>query len=395
MNKPQFIHFGCWGELNNYPNFFPHFQTVMNCLESYITKNTNIKFLTIAGDNYYSYKDKSERPKTKTFIEENFVHIMESLKENSRDIPKYILWGNHEIDDLIDYYVEYSDQIGRETEKTIIDENDKQCFVLNKQLEWITKNKDHQFKNFQNVDINTEFKNTLVIMLDTTIYFDDTLIDCYNKYNILSGEEQNASHKNIQEIREKQLEQVRYYLIDGANKKNIIFIGHHPLYICTNKTMNKEEGEKGNGWNNHIKYFYEALKEELKQKKIYHLCADTHCYQKTTVHIPNIPIITQYIVGTGGAQYHKCKNSCASIKNNIIQTTDNQTPGFLRCIFNKENPSGDEWEFFFKNCSSDIAGKNIQRKKIKKKRRSKKKKKDKWERKKVKYNKTKGKKKQK
>ena len=45
--------------------------------------------------------------------------------------------------------------------------------------------------------------------------------------------------------------------------------------------------------------FYSELKESIIGKKIYHICSDTHFYEKGKFKIDDLTI-TQYIVGTGG-----------------------------------------------------------------------------------------------
>lgn len=253
----NFIHFGCWNNINN------NTINVLKMLDMYIKKN-NIEFLSIAGDNYYPDKYK----KDKTFNLEKFKVSFDLL--NKIDIPKYIIYGNHDILDFED------------------------CRNLFEQIKYKDGN---NFIFYDGIKYNN-YDNTIIFFLDSTIYElykeDAFLIEdtCY-KYIF-------PQFNKISDIINYQYEYIKHLLLSFKNKKNIIFTFHHPL-------ISKYISSKGNVKETYlyklIDEFYIKLYDLLHDKNIYHLCADTHFYQNGNINITfndkNL-IIKQHIVGTGG-----------------------------------------------------------------------------------------------
>jgi len=143
----KFIHFGCWNngycDINSGTNGL---SMTMRKLNQYLELNKDIGFMTIAGDNYYPDKIKDGETKIKRMNIENMISGINCLP---KDIKKYILLGNHEYDPMID-------ESGKKIE----------CISLIKQREEFLK----QTSIFFNDIIHYIYNNTLIIMLDTTIY---------------------------------------------------------------------------------------------------------------------------------------------------------------------------------------------------------------------------------
>ena len=252
----DFIHFGCWNNIEG------NVINVINFLKKYIQKN-KIDFINIAGDNYYPQKIKKDGVKEKIFKYDNFKVGFELLSQI--DIEKNMIFGNH---DILDF---------------------KDCISLIKQKE---------IKNFNiyNKFMSKSFDNTIIFYLDSTVYelFEEGDKEIVNTcYKFIY-----PKFRTIKNIIDFQLEYVKYKLQE-RDYTNIIFTFHHPIftgYISKKGVLKSAYLEK-------LKDFYVNLYELIKEKKIYHLCADTHFYQHGTIEI-NIDdqklIVNQYIVGTGG-----------------------------------------------------------------------------------------------
>lgn len=89
--------------------------------------------------------------------------------------------------------------------------------------------------------------------------------------------------------------------------------------------------------------------DKLSGKNLYYLCADTHNYQTGKVQLPNIPVINQYICGTGGAEQDDCTQKNELTKKNIryFDIVCNKIFGFLIVSIN-----GDSVSFEFINSHS-------------------------------------------
>ena len=92
MSMNNFIHFGCWNNLNK-----GCLINVMKLLKERLKDidKPNIDFLTIAGDNYYPKKEKVEGKKKKIIIPELLNQGFEYLP---REIPIYMILGNHDLE---------------------------------------------------------------------------------------------------------------------------------------------------------------------------------------------------------------------------------------------------------------------------------------------------------
>jgi hypothetical protein len=263
----KFIHFGCW---NNGKCSAENGLTKMTSLLNKTVSKTDFDFITVAGDNYYPGKKIIDDKKVKNFIFEDFKSGFDCLPA---DINKYVIFGNHDIEDIVIDDTEEKICHSLLLQKTIASENDK--YIL-----------------FDNV-INIKDANNLIIMIDTTLYSLDEAQKvnetCYQ--HIFTG----TSSETIKKLIEEQENTIIKLITDSKTVKNIIIIGHHPIIAkVSKKETNIFKPEPG------LIKLYKKLKEITDDKKIYHLCADTHFYQKGIVHIGDFKI-NQYIVGTGGA----------------------------------------------------------------------------------------------
>lgn len=350
----KFIHFGCWGELNKTTKVI----NVLQNIKHYVDTNPDtIKFITIAGDNYYPKKekltisntDKNTEYKVKIYNNLQLNQLMDYLKNVS--IPKYLLWGNHDMLDKTITPIEWevSNRLPNIEERIITIENQykKECMVINGQLDWI-KNNDKQIIPFKQVIINLSFPNTLILMIDTTIYEEDEYSKCYNTNNIFDSKN---NKYNIDNLRNIQLSQIIQALMSNVTQKHIIFIGHHPI---------KSWKKKGIVITTHLYSLFSNLTNFLTNKTIYYLCADTHLYQHSKLYINNNTLpyntitIEQFVVGTGGAETDKLgkltEKSYGFPVDNIDDRYDimiyeqKKEHGFLVCEYREHV---DQWFFSF------------------------------------------------
>jgi predicted CopG family antitoxin len=356
----SFIHFGCWNNgLCDKKKGTNDVSKVMNELNKYARKNIN--FISIAGDNYYPEKIKKEKEKEKEESgkkEENGKKEKGKKKEGDKikiihtnelvsgfnclpdNVEINMILGNHDLETNISN----KEQLYIEDENQMEDMNN--CFILNTE---ITKARKKHI-NFVLQKIYELSENTLIIMIDTSMYEDDAInyIPCYNEYFQKNGvidlpitniiDLQNMQQKYIIDLQKLQRDNILHKL-EELNKtySNIIIIGHHPI-----------TGWKKKNKNNILIHppikFIELLMSIYKKhpsSKYYYLCADLHLYQQGTIKIDDKMVIEQYIVGTGGAELDtaidvepgKTINSDMNIlsyemKQNI------RTNGFLHCIEN-------------------------------------------------------------
>lgn len=348
----KFIHFGCWNKdkcditlKNN------GLSQTMSKLNDFVEKNKDIEFITIAGDNYYPDK-KGKEKKEKTMIVANFLSGVNCLPKH---ILKYVLLGNHEFDKVkVD---------GNETDK---------CYLFNFEKNIFSKLNNTIF--FNDVIYRIFGNNTLIIMIDTTLYemYNDyieekkknpdaelNLYDTCYKYLFLDNNELNEKNigLNFEKLLEKQKEKIENILSIYKKYNNIIFIGHHPIISKKIKIKDGEIKLKIE-INESLINLYKSISDLLNNKKIYHLCADTHNYQTGIITIDRLKI-EQHITGTGGAEQDDCiqvNGKDEQILENVsykINRCENQY-GFLICNENVDDEL--EFQFINSNISSDLEG---------------------------------------
>ena len=342
IKTKSFIHFGCWNnglcDKNKGTNSVSN---VMNKLNKYVNKIENdVDFISIAGDNYYpekikkKEKSKEKGDKIKIIHTNELVSGFDCLPDN---VEINMILGNHDLETNI---------INKE-QLYIENENNKEymnnCFILNTE---ITKARKKNI-NFVLRKIYELSENTLIIMIDTSMYEDDAInyIPCYKKYFQKKG----VIDTHITNIPDLQNMQQKNILIElrKRNKRydNIVIIGHHPITGWKKKNDNILI-------NPAIKFIelLMSIYEKQPSSNYYYLCADLHLYQKGTIKIDDKMVIKQYIVGTGGAELDTAIPVDSAIRVDtaipVYSTLVNiytftyemkqniETNGFLHCIEN-------------------------------------------------------------
>lgn len=304
MNNPKtyrFISFGCWNngqctpvsEINSNRMELNGVTKTMNVLHNFILNTKNMMNLFVLGDNYYPNKIKEKNKEKKKIM--NVEHLMSGV-ECINQIPilnskKYILLGNHDLDnDAFD--------------------SNFHCNILKIQSEFFKQHKMNFFsfgKRFQSKIIGN---NTLIILLDTTMY--ETMSDvemmkyleCYNIFENNTTTE--TLFTNISQLQHKQKHIVQTIISDlpaDKNIKNIITMSHHPILGI----KYKEEADvmKFDTYPLFVDLLCDEIYKKMQHCHFYHISADVHQYQKSFIQIKNndgvVVNVQQYVVGTGGA----------------------------------------------------------------------------------------------
>ena len=375
-NYKSFIHFGCWNykkcDSDNLAEPVKPEDTnitrVMKTLKKYIDKSIDKsqnkpEFLTVAGDNYYFLKNKKKDvgEEQKIFNQEFLLSGFNCLP---KDIKKYVLIGNHDLEN-IDNPLKDPDCSILETQKkfesdggnNIVLDSDRTGPIMHHVLD----------------------DSTIVIMLDTTMYEESEkaikkVMKCYEKMfemNALGVPVNENVLEKIKVMRDNQKQRLADYIASLTAKagtiKNIIVVGHHPLFDL--KTKKDDESGKIKTKEEVMpllnELYYESIYAPLQSVnsgiKYFYLCADLHQYQTGTVTISSLGagtgldagtdadsarpllVIQQYIAGTGGTELEKTpydhskdggvtKNTDKyQITYNIIPTANEYTHGFLVC----------------------------------------------------------------
>ena len=368
----QFIMFGCWNSLNADNGLEKTMATLSNHIQDY-----PVDFIAVAGDNYYpdkgdkkekkgkepkegkkekekdkkekepkeGEKEKEKKPKTKKIIPANLLRGFDLLP---KDVPIKMILGNHDLETNVPSKMELmvEDEL----------EDAGKCSILSLEHRGVDLNQNIQFGLMNSKFMN----NTLVLMIDTSIYDPDDaefFLECYKK-------ELNDENASVSSIILKQHNFINAEIARHPATPNLIIIGHHPITAIKNK----------NGENKLIEPFPLFITELRKLGEYPHitnityLCADLHLYQHGVVtifgsekkhsvnydsstsgnmeSIRNDVTIRQYVVGSGGTALDPLITSDSEIKNknaNILeyQLLENMpySHGFLRCNCNRANPT--------------------------------------------------------
>ena len=307
----SFIHFGCWNYgLCNIDQNQNGVSKVMSELKKYDKK---VNFVIVAGDNYYDFegkrekkekkkdkseekKDKSEEKKIKKFNKDNFESGVTCLNDALKNTKKYILLGNHEFDQLEE-----------------IEEDKEVCNLMRLQK----KTFDGSGYEFFEKVITNELENTLIIMIDSTLYEmsekKDANLYCPNVFPKIE--------RDYSKLIEEQEKQIKDELIKNK-KENVVIVGHHPIITLKKNDKGKLKNEILFG----LKNLFENISTSLNGKKVYYLCADNHLRQEGELEIKGIKI-KQYVSGTGGADLDYCREDIENQLNYRIEIC-NGTYGF-------------------------------------------------------------------
>lgn len=330
QDEEKFIFFGCWNnglcnsnETNISQIHNNDLTNTMLKMRQYQNSNPNeIDYMIVAGDNYYPSKmkkiktemnDKTEKTNktnktekknkkvkiiNKDFLDSGF-HCLQQI-----DIPKYILYGNHDIEFLND-----------------------DCEITRFQQEF-TDNNTVFFHFDEQIQMHRICGNTIIIMLDTTIYDNETNMNCYLfvdglkndeqfKKLVENGENEEARQYVIEKQHTSVINIIHQIIASNDSIENIIFTGHHPILGMKHKG-NKIKHEFMFEFANLIVDFIQSVRTFGRQFTFTHLCADIHNYQETTLtfHFENdFFVIEQYICGTGGADKDDVLDILPSEKN--------------------------------------------------------------------------------
>jgi hypothetical protein len=316
----KFIHFGCWNNgICNIESGENGLSKTMRKIREKISLE-HIDFITIAGDNYYPDKTKIGKEKIKNMITQNFLSGIRCLPDSIR---KYIILGNHEYDNM-----------------RVDGEEKEECYLLKKQREMFTNPNTIFFDDV----IHERYVTTLIIMIDTTIYEiyeenPETLIKdtCFREIFTQISPENKLTIKNLIDHQEREINKI---LSENIDAKNIIIIGHHPIISLKIKVKDGVSTDKENITKELVNLFIN-LGDKLTGKNLYYLCADTHNYQTGKVQLPNMPVINQYICGTGGAEQDECGIKKELSKENIryYDIMCNKIFGFLVVSIDGDNIS--------------------------------------------------------
>ena len=347
----KFWQFGCWNNLNTKKG------KVLGCLPEVLglindrsmPEENKPDLLIISGDNYYPDKseskdDKDETVKKKLIFSEKLKQGIDYLPEN---IKINMILGNHDLKTNDEGNLYINDLETREN-------NDCQIIQLELEALKLKKNVDYFF--FKSQVIN---KDTLLLMIDTSIYEEDSYaniyLPCYNKFfkdNVLYKNE-DLEFDSVRTLRTYQLNKIMRAIERNIYIKNLIIVGHHPIYQVKYKKKEvvplKYMSEIYIKFKPILENIYKILQDNIKY---YYLCSDLHLYQKGKLQItmknskmptePKTMEIQQYIVGTGGTKLDDAlplERQNIYTENNVTYTLEEEREecGFLECIINSDN----------------------------------------------------------
>jgi len=322
----KFIQFGCWNQKFCGDNGNPVSLVAAKVKEA-ISSDQQIKYLIVSGDNYYPIKNKvinlNENPEEREIedlkIEPKIINkkLLESGFNCLPDIPIYLLWGNHDLDNNNALRI-YNTVIGEtpDVKKIEMLTNQSQltaprnCEILQSELEYLSTKSNIKVPDPRINLVTTRYDestNTIVLMIDTTMYDitdkdkNNNLI-CYKQYYANS----NLTVTTLISMQEAQIDEIiRDTIIPNQLIKNIIIVGHHPLLYI----KNKKGKDKIEDLSKMFGMLYNKINVPLKSSgrivDYFYLCSDYHNYQKGRVEIVGSAgnmLINQYIVGTGGTK---------------------------------------------------------------------------------------------
>jgi len=327
----NFIHFGCWNNLNK-----GCLENVMTRLNTRLDKLPSIDFLTVAGDNYYTIKELYNGKKKKFIIPEQMNLGFSYLP---KDIDIYMILGNHDLETNTGQNNFFIDNL-----ENPVSEND--CKVIEYENIALGDNRKIDYK----LSHEKMLKNgTLVLMIDTSMYEStaELFLPCYKAF--LHDES-----ITIEILQAQQLEFIKETVdkYDGEIK-NLIIIGHHPIIGLKLKKSENQTVKDIVNFDDVLKEIYMLLEDSVNY---FYLCADIHLYQSGSISLKIDGIhgihgihgiqrmrIQQYIVGTGGTNLDECPiDSVDKIIENerltYVMTECKEKCGFLECNTNSDIP---------------------------------------------------------
>ncbi len=294
-------------------------------LKKYMTnKNNPVDIVLVAGDNYYPDKTKNEAGKKQKRLNPDDLNAgFIALKDAVQSVQTHVIMGNHDLEKNMDSHP---------NEDCKITELEKMQSSVKVDL----------FKTIRWTD------NTAIVMFDTSIYDTNALgedIECYSKFD------------EPTEIIDKQEKSIMDFLDTEKTKDklftNLIMVGHYP--IVSVKEKQKKGIDKTDTEFNMFSTFVRKICNHLGSDiNYYYLCADVHLYQHGIVKLLNENgsdyTITQYVVGTGGAELDDIPKNLGPFtednieyeikeskkKNGFLVCEENEA-GMLKIMFNETN----------------------------------------------------------
>ena len=383
------IQFGCWNNKNTENGkTVGGLQIVMEAIKKYARKK-HPRFLIVSGDNYYPHKEISaDGNKTGKMVYPAKLNAGFDLLP--RDLQIYMMLGNHDLETNLEKRALQIVDPPNETR----DENN--CEILQMEKANIRGKRNIEFSFFNSKMLK---HGTLVLMIDTSIYEDDSksYLRCYKEF--FKNDTEIDQPINIASLRQHQRKKIKNVLENyKGNIKNIILVGHHPIMYLKYKEnkdekkdkpgksekedktkTEKSEKEKSEKEDKSEKGKSEKDKSEKKPKEkgiiirddinikslleeiyipdvdYHYLCSDSHLYQKGLLTLNfgegKIMEIQQYIVGTGGTKLDDSipveelnkyiEANPVSIKNGIQYVFEEEKAqyGFLECVNTASGPS--------------------------------------------------------
>ena len=322
----RFIHFGCWNNIHS--GLEENMDSIQKFLKLPSSKKNPIDFFSIAGDNYYPKKDKSEKKNKgeKTIVEDDLRAGFNLLPVDDKN--KFVILGNHDLETNM----KFISSSGKET-------YDDSCKILELEKE-ITDEREDTFLNLFKFLFDDESK-TLIIFLDTTMYVNAEDFEkyqaCYRKLPIPVSSTKSSNYQD--RLIEYQNNAIIKYISQRRAIDKLVIIGHHPLIYLKNK-----EGKiKAKQDIPNIMSLLSSIFETCPTSDFFYLCADLHLYQEGEVTFQD-KIIKQYIVGTGGTKlddeipkdYNDKKYEMGEISYKHIKSIHDY--GFLDCNFPIDTP---------------------------------------------------------
>ena len=264
-DKIKISAFGCWNTgCNN--------DSGQKSVSDEIKKKENqYNFMIILGDNYYPEKYKlSEEPKfsvkdiQSTNMEKGFKCI------DNINLTRKLIMGNHDVEESVN----------------------QGCSVIKYQqkLPWYDVKFPFAYE-YHYIKNESSYETVLIFYLETTMYREDVLQDCYLSLLNKTAEQLIIDQHNfITETIKKTVTN------SNLNLTKILFCGHEPLFMIREK--------KGRKQNIVIKKLLEHIFNEYKKNPKLNftwICADYHVYQNTKITHEDM-IINQFILGTGGGE---------------------------------------------------------------------------------------------
>ena len=397
----RFISFGCWNRFvdsNSTSKKGFGFQKVLPEIQKHVDiPGYKTDFVLISGDNYYPAKDKNHAGEKIKTVNADQLQAGFSLLPKNTEV--HLILGNHDIETGPNIF-----NTQGQTTKCNISKLEKSA--LHPEVSLKDALKIHIFHAFMWTP------NTAIIMFDTSLYddLDPDTVDCYDEFEPLK-------EFLIEDKKQKRIKEQEDYIMDFLEQnstqpiQNVILMGHYPIVSIKMKEAKEKDKKKDKKSEEKSTKDKPKMKEkaecclfthlftdihqmfdhrQLQQPHYHYLCADVHMYQKVIVNIPIVPKpektspgeiedletgdeslvslskktiieppkqmeITQYVVGTGGAELddppslnprdsvNEVKPKTVTIPNTeqIVEFNVEQAQksnGFLECVLYPGDP---------------------------------------------------------